>query len=1489
MKPVASKQQKSQYPVATFRSTLQGDEQCLADHIIQQKKILPGMAYLELARAAVAQAVSLPPDKMLQLSDSVFVNALTVSEPIELTVQVYPGDAGEFGVEVSTTFGIHFQTRVKVKNRKDELLGRTDNGKLDIASLQQTCSQSGPSKQDFYGGFKERDVLLGPSHRGVQKIRKTSNDVEFPKTLVELNLPGSSQNGMAMDPGMLDSVIQGGVVLSSDSEANVVPFAVVRTQVFGPLTDKMYALVEKTKEGLNYIAADENGVIRVVVSGFLTRAIDLHGHKEQINYFVPNWQVQSKNHLRVADNDSIVVAVTAQEDVQEFAQDLLQRIQNLLSAQSNAQQSSLVEVKLISPAKNKGAAYAAIRTVMAEHPEIQCRLKLDGDVYAPVFEPVELANTEEFQWPHSGTVIITGGMGGLGRIVAQDILAGEQPCNLVLTGRSGLNKEKQNWLNELQKVARDAGVQVSYQTCDVTDLSQVQELISSVSDLQGVIHAAGTSKDAYLKQKDAQQLSQVMPVKVQGLKNLDAATKDLPLEFLVAFSSIAGVIGNAGQFDYAMANGFMDDFMHSRQEMVAKGLRQGRSLSVNWPFWESDGMQLDETIVRALWQQHKIRPLPPEHGMLALKSALGSGHSQLVVLYGLKKSVASVLEAPKPSKQAIQSDEVLDQTASGDEQLKLRREIIKAVRQQAATHLKLKPSQLDDDSDWAVFGFDSILLSSFINRCNSAFDINLMPTVLFEATNINLFSDYLLENFGPLMAKKFLQSGVKAPTETQTEIVDKQVVSEDDQGKLRREIIKAVRQQTATHLKLKPSQLDDESDWAVFGFDSILLSSFINRCNSAFGINLMPTVLFEATNINLFSDYLLENFGSLMAKKLLQSGAGAVSENSAADNKSEAVTDTSSAIESESLATGGTFAEGFKQVWRKRSAWREQDVAIVGMSCRIAGAKNPDEFWDMLVNEKDMISEIPAERWDWRDYPGVSKWGSFIDDVDKFDSLFFGISPAEAMYMTPEQRLMMQYVWECIENAGCGGADIRGNNTGLFVGCGPSGYSSILHGLPIEAYSATGTVASVGPNRINYFMDWHGPSHPIDTACSSALVALHRATEAIRAGHCDQAIAGGVNLLLAVDGYVSFAKSGMLCEDGRCKTFSNKANGYVRGEGVGMLMVKRMEHAIRDGNTIHAVVKGSAENHGGRTNSLTAPNPKSQASVIKKALADADMELSRVGYIECHGTGTSLGDPVEINGLKMVAKDLSDTSLHAHPLYLGSIKSNIGHLEYGAGVVGLIKVILQMQNKKIARSLHCDELNPYIDLKGTPFKVAQRAVDWEVPQGERRVAGVSSFGFGGVNAHVVLEEYSQNEHHAANQDTPCLLPVSAKSADRLVDYLRNFSDFLSQPKMQQIHLRDIAYTLQVGRSEMGERVVFVASSLKEWQGQLEKLADDLDVSTAHVYRGTVQRHGKDSLEFNDTDSGRQYLDDLIHSGELEKLAELWVKGIKIPWKSLYKQ
>ena len=423
---------------------------------------------------------------------------------------------------------------------------------------------------------------------------------------------------------------------------------------------------------------------------------------------------------------------------------------------------------------------------------------------------------------------------------------------------------------------------------------------------------------------------------------------------------------------------------------------------------------------------------------------------------------------------------------------------------------------------------------------------------------------------------------------------------------------------------------------------------------------------------------------------------------------------------------------------------RAEPIAIVGMGLRLpGGAGDPASLWRILLDERDTVTQIPADRWDVEqfydadpDAPGrmYTRHGAFLDDVRRFDARFFGISPREASMMDPQQRLLLETTWEALENAGERAE--RVSDTGVFVALSNSDYGRMVMARrdEIDAYASTGSNFSVAAGRLSYFLGLRGPSLVVDSACSGSLVAVHLACQSLRGGECRAALAGGANLILSPDININFSKSRMMAADGRCKTFDARADGYVRGEGCAVVVLKRLSHAIADGNRVLAVIRGSAVNQDGSSGGLTVPNGPAQEAVIRRALAAARMKPSDVGYVEAHGTGTALGDPIEAHALAAVFREERSGD---NPLVVGSLKTNFGHLEAAAGVAGLIKTVLALQHETIPAHLHFQSLNPHIDWGGMPVVIPTASRAW--PRGAKaRVAGVSSFGFSGTNAHVII-------------------------------------------------------------------------------------------------------------------------------------------------------
>ena len=438
----------------------------------------------------------------------------------------------------------------------------------------------------------------------------------------------------------------------------------------------------------------------------------------------------------------------------------------------------------------------------------------------------------------------------------------------------------------------------------------------------------------------------------------------------------------------------------------------------------------------------------------------------------------------------------------------------------------------------------------------------------------------------------------------------------------------------------------------------------------------------------------------------------------------------------------------------EQGAPADGDIAVIGIDCRFPGAGDAAQFWDNLAGGVNSIREVPPGRFDWRKYFGDprepnktnSKWGGFIDDVDKFDSDFFHVSPTEAQLMDPQQRLMLELCWGCLEDAGYLPASLAGSDTGVFVGVAGLDYRELLEArLPsVEAHRSTGNYLSLVANRVSYFLDLRGPSVPYDTACSSALFALHYAAQSINSGESGMALVAGINIILTPTTFISFSKTGMLSPTGQCRTFDASADGYVRGEGGGVILIKSLKKAIDDGDHIYGVIKGSAINHGGRSQTLTSPNAFAQSQVIQDAYKRAGISPDKVSYIEAHGTATPKGDPLEITGLKRAWRYLErhfKVKASEGTCAIGALKTNIGHLETASGIAGVIKVLLAFQHRQLPPLVNFNRLNPNIELDGSPFYLVKELQDWRAPGPQALVAGVSSFGFGGTNAHVVLQSY----------------------------------------------------------------------------------------------------------------------------------------------------
>ncbi|WP_161497244.1 SDR family NAD(P)-dependent oxidoreductase [Bradyrhizobium nitroreducens] len=675
-------------------------------------------------------------------------------------------------------------------------------------------------------------------------------------------------------------------------------------------------------------------------------------------------------------------------------------------------------------------------------------------------------------------------------------------------------------------------------------------------------------------------------------------------------------------------------------------------------------------------------------------------------------------------------------------------------------------------------------------------------------------------------------------------------------------------------LRIPPSTLNPTDPWVAFGIDSILGLRVTDVLSRKFS-SINSTTLFEYPNLRALATHLVETQAARVAEL-----AGP-----------ERGPDTGASGEVDVPLRGKT--EGRRRLPSPTSKPKDlggTQIAVIGMSGRYPQASNIDAYWENLAAGMNCITEIPNARWDWQAYydpeksrcaPGkmYSKWGGFIEDIDAFDPLFFGISPREAERMSPQERLFLQEAYACISDAGYTPESIcDSRRVGVFVGVMNSNY-----GTAPSYWSVA--------NRVSYVFGFGGPSIAIDTACSSSLTAIHMALDSLYSGASDCALVGGVNLIIEPDQYINLSELSMLSSGNECRAFGANADGFVDAEAVGAVLLKPLASAIEAGDQIYGVILGSAINHGGRTNGYTVPNPGAQRELISQALRRSGVHARTISYVEAHGTGTSLGDPIEVAGLSRAFSEHTEDKRYCA---LGSVKSNIGHTESAAGVAGLTKVLLQMKHGKLVRSLNSASPNPNIDFHETPFLVQQETAIWERPvvsidgatKQYPRIAGISSFGAGGANAHVIVKEHVDNSARGRipnDANCPVVILLSGKNDERLTAQAKQLLQFTKSNA--NLSLVNMAYTLQVGREAMDARIAFTAASVGDLLDKLEQFLSGQKV-IAQCFRGNVKRtrEPKSALPGDGQESA---IEAWLTGRELSKLAEAWVRGLVIDWSRLY--
>ncbi|WP_207919674.1 SDR family NAD(P)-dependent oxidoreductase [Micromonospora sp. KC207] len=906
--------------------------------------------------------------------------------------------------------------------------------------------------------------------------------------------------------------------------------------------------------------------------------------------------------------------------------------------------------------------------------------------------PADVATGPAVRIRPGAVCMITGGMGGLGRIVAAH-LARRHHGRMVLVGRSPLTADGQAVLAALRG---EGAADAVYLSADVADPTAARDLVARLRQRYGgthvLVHAAGVLDPRPLTDVDDSGLAATLRPKVTGVLALDEATRDEDLDAVVLFSSAAAVLGDFGLGGYGVANRFLDAFGEWREARRAAGQRRGATAVLNWPLWADGGMHLpgEDLYLRSTG----VVPLSTTDGLDILDLALARGWSQTVVLPAAAAGDQPPVGAVPAGAGTVQSGGASND-APDDWPERLRSE----VRAVAAEVLRLDADRLVPDENLSAFGFDSLSLKTYAQRLTDVFGVPVSPTLFFARGTLREVADHLADRHGAALRARYATAHLPADP--------------------------------APHAVAAPP---------------------------VHPVSAPAPVLAEGTAAGA------------------RSGAP---EPPSGGPQPVALTRPRSAEPTPSGASRGGAP-----------------IAVVGMAGRFPGSPDLAAYWRNLVAGRDLIGEVPADRWDWRavhacggDTEGRSRsrWGGFIEGADHFDAAFFRISRREAELIDPQHRIFLETAWAALEDAGRSTTMLAGRRVGVFAGVQFREYGQLLEEAGIRvAQIGTGNEHAMLPNRLSYLLDVRGPSEAIDTACSGSLVAVHRAIRSLRSGESELAVAGGVSLMLTPRYHILTTQMGVASPTGRCRTFSANADGYVRGEGVGVVVLKPLERALTDGDHVYAVLRGSAVGHGGRASSPTAPNSRAQADLVLAAWDDAGVDAADISYVEAHGTGTELGDPVEVEGLR---EAFEEAGRRGGPTPvpggcgLGSVKSQIGHLEPAAGIAGLIKVVLALRHGTLPATLHASPPNPYLTLDGSPFRVVDRAMPWPRPTSPGGVtlprrAGLSSFGFGGTNAHVVLEEHVTEPAGDPYPSGEHVVVLSARTPERLRAYADRLATFL---------------------------------------------------------------------------------------------------------------
>jgi polyketide synthase PksN len=772
------------------------------------------------------------------------------------------------------------------------------------------------------------------------------------------------------------------------------------------------------------------------------------------------------------------------------------------------------------------------------------------------------------------------------------------------------------------------------------------------------------------------------------------------------------------------------------------------------------------------------------------------------------------------------------------------------IRDTLSTALRIEADQIDAHSPFADYGLDSIGVGYVVQLLNRALGTELRTTVVFDYSSVNSLATHLVKQHSERIAGAFGETEVQPSTQSKS-----LARSDTDDVQLEHQARGLITETLSQALRMAAQEIDSRSSFADYGLDSIGAGYVVQLLNRSLGTELQTTVVFDYSCVETLAKHLLSEYRPAVVLKLR--GADVVEVKQAVS----APTFTSLSLSTPTTVTAATATVAPRPQ-------TPEPITIIGMSARYPHSPDAQTLWKHLAAGADLVE--PVSRWqisgDQKPYAGL------LQDIDCFDPLFFNISGLEATYMDPQQRLFLQEAWKALEDAGYVGSSIRGSRCGVYVGYNSGDYQKLLPAV-VPAQSMWGNSPAVLSSRISYLLNLQGPAITIDTACSSSLVAIHLACQGLWSGETELGIAGGVRVECTPEFYVLAHRAGMLSPSGRCYAFDDRADGFVPGEGVGVVVLKRLSDALAARDHLYGVISGSGINQDGATNGITAPSALSQERLERSVYDSFGIHPQHIQMMEAHGTGTKLGDPIEFQALTRA---------------LGSIKTNLGHTTAAAGVAGVIKILLSLQHRQIPPSLHFERGNSHINFADSPFYVNTQLRDWTVESSSVRRAAVSAFGFSGTNAHMVIEQAP--EYPQALQLQPgYLIVLSARTATQLREQVERLLAHCETT--DDLDCASVSYTLLLGRMHFEHRWASVVESIDQLRERLSRWQEKgrhAQVFTSHLQEKarreqvSLSRYGNQCIE-----ECAQLRDAASYLERLSVVAELYTQGYELAFDRLF--